>query len=176
MRERCVPLRMHSGGVDIGGRPRSGTPSNILNVFSWGPVFGSGPTDTMLYFIWAVWQHQMWTTPAHNTYNAFGTLMRWSFTALWRGRWPTHDHLGKKFEPGQRGYEMASGTGELADGYFALLWGIESDLDFLAGFWNFPRMDSAAFCAFCPCTDVDGQFPWNNFKQSVWRSAIPGCN
>ena len=99
-----------------------------------------------------------------NTYEALANLLRWSFTALWEGRWPTHDHLGKPFEEGSLSYELAHGTGDLADGYFAVLWVIESDLDFLAVFWDFPRHTAAMPCAFCPCTNRHGGIPWYDFS------------
>ena len=57
MRDRCIPLRMHSDGVVVTGRGRSW--SKMLDVYSWGPVLGWGSTDSMLYFIWAVWEIQI---------------------------------------------------------------------------------------------------------------------
>ena len=133
---------MHSGGVVVTGRGRSW--SKMLGVYSWGPVLGWGHTDTMLYFMWAGWEHQLSKVTDRNTYESIANLLRWSFTALWEGRWPTHDHMGKEFPPGTRSYELSHGPDtRLAEGYFALLWVIESDLDFLAVFWNFPRVGSA---------------------------------
>ena len=132
---------MHSDGVVVTGRGRSW--SKMLGVYSWGPVLGWGHTDTMLYFMWARWEHQLSKVTDRNTYESIANLLRWSFTALWEGRWPTHDHMGKEFPPGTRSYELSHGPDtRLAEGYFALLWVIESDLDFLAVFWNFPRVGS----------------------------------
>ena len=173
LRDRCVPLRMHSDGVVATGRGRSW--SKMLDVFSWGPVLGWGKTDTMLYFIWAVWEHQVAKLAEVRTYDVFARIMRWSFTALWHGKWPTHDHNGIEYPAGTRAYELAHDTVHLADGYFATLWVIESDLDFLAVFWNFPRTNAGCPCAFCECTNLAGTMPWNDFRlapMAPWMSLI----
>ena len=174
MEARCIPLRMHSDGVVVTGRGRSW--SKMADVYSWGPVLGWGNTDTMLYFIWAVWEHQLSKVTDRTTYAALANVLRWSFTALWEGKWPTHDHNGKEFPPGTRSYELSHGPDtRLAEGYFALLWVIESDLDFLAQFWNFPRNSAASPCAYCPCTNRFGHMPFDNFSTdppAPWMSQI----
>ena len=48
-----------------------------------------------------------------------------------------------------------------------MLWAIEADLDLLANLWNVPRTDATAPCAFCQCTDIHGDRPWNNFELPV---------
>ena len=174
MRKWCIPLRMHSDGVVVTGRGRSW--SKMLDVFSWGPVLGWGQTDTMLYFIWAVWEHHVSKVTDRSTYDGIANLLRWSFTALWEGHWPTRDHMGNEFPVGSRAHELSHGTDtRLAEGYYALLWVIESDLDFLAVFWNFPRNSSATPGAYCPCTNRTGPMPFDDFSiapPAPWMSEI----
>ena len=45
-----------------------------MDVFSWGPVLGSGGTDTMLYLIWGVWEHQVSKIEEHGTYEIFADI------------------------------------------------------------------------------------------------------
>ena len=148
MRQRCIPLRMHSDGIVVTGRGRSW--SKMLDVFSWGLVLGWGQTDTMLNF--------------RSTDEELANLLRWSFTALWEGHWPKRDHTGNEFPIGSRAHDLPHGTDTfLAEGYYALLRTIESDLDVLAVFWNFPRVGSATPCAYCPSTNRLGPMPFDNF-------------
>ena len=126
----------------------------------------------MLYFMWAGWEHQLSKVTDRNTYESIANLLRWSFTALWEGRWPTHDHMGKEFPPGTRSYELSHGPDtRLAGGYYALLWRIESDPDFVTEFWDFPRCGSKKPCAYCPCerntmsnVSPDGFFAFDDFE------------
>ena len=146
-----------------------------MDAFSWGPVLGSGGTATMLYLIWAVWEHQVSKIEEHGTYEIFADILRWSLFWLWQGRWPTHDHRGVAYVEGSLEYDLAHATVHLAGGFFALLWVIESDLDLLAVFWGVPRTHAHRPCAFCPVTNLLGSSPWNNFNLSPaapWMGAI----
>ena len=50
--------------------------------------------------------------------------MRWILYWLWKGEWPTVDHLGNPVADDEP-------RGLLADGYFGVVWGLLADFDYL---------------------------------------------
>lgn len=79
-------------------------------------------------------------------------------------------------DQGTKEWDLAHKTVYLADGFYAVLWCIKADLDFMWSFYGWPRGNSATPCALCPCTLRADDCPWSDFRSpgSEWMTRIYG--
>ena len=91
-----------------------------------------------------------------STYAEFLTILACSFTSLFHGKWPSHDHLGNKYKANTTTGQRA-GTW-LAGGYRGILWQIKGDLDWFYQSLQLPRYNAAQPCSWCPCNHATD--PW----------------
>ena len=96
-RFRCVPLAIHGDEVPVVGVGKIWSRSALI--FSWFSLLalaaGSSTLDTMVY-VWGVFEKfvQPDSTDTHGTMQTFWSIMKWSFEALWAGKWPACDWRG----------------------------------------------------------------------------------
>ena len=88
-----IPLALHGDGVPLTGRGKAWQ-QGFTN-FSFYSLVGLGSTSELLFYIWGLFdklkhlEHE-----ASSTLTRAFVLLRWSFQALFEGRWPSRDHMG----------------------------------------------------------------------------------
>ena len=91
----CVPLALHGDGVPLTGIGKAWC-QTITN-FSIYSLLGEGNTADLLIFIYALFDKMKKVgRDSSATAHRFFEILKWSFEALWHGRWPTHDVDGRK--------------------------------------------------------------------------------
>ena len=161
-RDKGIPIRFHGDGVPTTGIAKSW--GKMLNVFHWSSMIASGSTREMCMYVWAFWETYKSKTPGHMTYHHFMQKLKWSFECLWTGRWSEKDENDVMYPDDSDEMWLAKNMVWLADGFFGILFSIQSDNDFFSDCFGFPRWNSGSPCAFCPCTQQGGLMPWDNFQ------------
>jgi hypothetical protein len=149
-RTRCIPISIHGDGVPVSGVGKSWV--KLLDVWSWSSLLGRGSTMDACFYIFSVFTKLCCTQEGYKTYDHVSWKLRWSLYWLWLGRWPTHDADGVAYVEGTQEYVKAHEVVWLADGFYALLWILKGDLDYMAAFLKFPRVSSTTPCGLCKCT------------------------
>lgn len=96
---KCIPLMVHGDEVPVQGVGKIWSKSALL--FSWASMIatscGSSVEDTMIH-IWGVFEQHVMPTVGGTagTMSHFWPVLRWSFTAIWHGKWPNADWRGVK--------------------------------------------------------------------------------
>ena len=67
------------------------------------------------------------------TMQAIWRILKWSFTAIWNGTWPSVDAWGRKCPPSSVDGRRAGQ--QLANGYYGCLVQLCGDLDYYATIW-----------------------------------------
>ena len=111
---------------------------------------GRGATLDFNFLIWLCYKHCLCKAPPHHTMDTFLKELRWSLYWLWLGRWPTTDSDGKRLPKPKK--EL------LADGYYALLWMLKGDLDYMHDVVKVEHFGSRSPC-FC-CRANTSTIPW----------------
>ena len=99
-RNRCVPLGLRGDEVPITGIGQIWCRSSVS--FSWFSLFcnaSGGTLSNVMLWIWACFEKMVAPQTADGTpgtMELFWQLLRWSFLALWTGRWPSQDWTGKQ--------------------------------------------------------------------------------
>ena len=92
---RCIPLSLHGDGAPLVSRGKAW--QQQMTDFSWYSLLGRGNTGDLLYLIWGMFDKLcLGDQEPESTLGSFFALLKWSFEALWRGKWPDRDHLGVK--------------------------------------------------------------------------------
>ena len=89
-----VPIAVHGDGVPITGIGKVW--SRVATNFCWYSLCGYGGTSSMMMWIWSFFDKLKVGDQTEGTLYEFHNLLKWSFLALASGKWPTHDHKGKK--------------------------------------------------------------------------------
>lgn len=82
--------------------------------------------------------------------------MKWSFAALFEGKWPTRDDQGSN---------IRGGGDFLNRGYRGILYLLKGDLDYLSKTLGLPNCGSTNPCTWCPA----------NLTNIPWWDLRPGC-
>ena len=90
----CIPLAMHGDGVPITGIGKGW--AKTQTIWSWYSLTGIGHTGDMLFYIWAMYDKLCVGDLENGTLATFFAILRWSLLALYHGKWPSEDYLGKK--------------------------------------------------------------------------------
>jgi hypothetical protein len=90
-----VPLGLHGDGVCVAGRGKSWR--QMLDVWSWCSLVGTGRSYERLFYIFSIFQSMLVTTSGSKTYRVIHRMLKWSFYWLWLGRWPTCDWRGRPY-------------------------------------------------------------------------------
>lgn len=61
-------------------------------MFSFYSLVGEGWTQDLLFYIWSIYDKLIL-----GNLSQFFSVLKWSFLALYHGKWPDRDHAGKLF-------------------------------------------------------------------------------
>ncbi len=164
---RCIPLGLHGDGVSVIGINKSWGKS--VDALSWCSLLSKGSTLTTNFLIYLMWWQFVIDAANMNIWNAFTNKLAWSFYWLFVGKWPTRDENGNQYDPesvlGQKG-----GT-PLAGGFYAVLWLLKGDLEYMSKAWGFANPGAAERCSCCQANITD--VPWTDGRpDAVWRSTV----
>jgi hypothetical protein len=155
---------MHGDGVPVTGIGKSSSMS--LEILTWMSLLAVGTTLETNFYIYSVFKDLVVETPEVDTYDSLWKKLRWSFAALWEGRWPHLDAEGNRIH----GPNAHRAGDYLADGFFGVLYVLRGDLE-----WAWERLKlcnyravAAGPCCFCPCNGHD--LPWSDFRITAPRA------
>lgn len=164
---KCLPLGLHGDEVPITGKGKVWSKSFLT--FEWLSLLGRGWGPARMFFIWGGFDKLLDISDT-GTLAYFWKILAWSFFWLLQGTWPTHDWQGNQYGPDTAEGQKA-GT-YLANGYFAIIWALMGDLDYLAKTLHLPRSTSHNPCSLCRCT-LNGDTSWKFFAPNAsWRNCI----
>ena len=93
VRDRCIPLAPHGGGVAVTGISKKWAKS--CDVFSWRSVLSRGPTITADFLIWLMFWSVIVRHPAMYMWERVVKKLYWSFYWLFIGKFPGRDDNNK---------------------------------------------------------------------------------
>ncbi|HIF94878.1 MAG TPA: hypothetical protein EYQ60_17410 [Myxococcales bacterium] len=163
---RCIPLTLHGDGTPVVGIGKAW--GRLMDIWSWTSILATGPTILRAFMVFCLHTAIQCVRAGHNTLDVVFKKMAWSFTAMWVGKWPTHDWNGGPMHYPARG---PSGGDDLAGGFFCAIWALIGDLDYWRAYLRLPNSTSNTPCAICPCNVSD--CPWYDFRtHAVWLGRI----
>jgi hypothetical protein len=92
---KCIPITVHGDGTPVAGLGKSW--SKLLNIWHWKSVLAPGRTLDVCFYIFAIYERMLSKVEEARTYTQLHRRLKWSFAALWKGRWPTEDENGKAY-------------------------------------------------------------------------------
>ena len=151
MESKCIPIGFHGDEAPIAGKGKCWCKSMLT--FEWCSLVGFGSTCEKMLWVWGTFEKIM----VAETLPAFFRVLAWSFFWLQQGRWPTQDWQGNPYPlstvEGQRAGKL------LANGFYATIWAVMGDLDYLSKTLQLPRSTSHHPCTLCKCT-LNGPLTW----------------
>lgn len=93
-RTQVVPISLHGDDVPITGVGKSW--AQLMTVFSWNSMVGSGSTKDTQYLIYGCFDklRAVEEDQSKDTLGCFFKMLTWSLRWLLTGLWPDRDHLG----------------------------------------------------------------------------------
>jgi len=175
-----VPISMHGDGVPCVAVGKSGTKS--FDIFSWQGIMASGRTAKVKHMIFGMFQASLAKSkdPSHGGHDTMvecWQVMMWSLNALFEGRWPNTDHLGRPYDP-------QSSEGQLAGqylaparstGYSATVWSVKGDWDYFSKTLGLKSYSANAYCDFCEIDKVhpdSEMWPTNVNRNALWKNRL----
>ena len=155
---RAIPLGLHGDGLPVTGVGKTWAQS--AEAFSWGSLVAPGSTIRSLYLIFMCYKSLVVASGGLSTMDAIWRKVCWSFYWLWMGVWPEEDEFGRPWVSGTLDHARA-GT-SLAGGFFATIWTIKGDLEWLALGLGLNHTSSRDPCAWCRANESTR--PWTNFR------------
>jgi hypothetical protein len=127
-------------------------------------MLGVGNTLMTNFLIYAIFMKLVIKAADKDVFATFSKMLYWSLYWLYEGVWPLRDVNGNKLG-GKAGRP-------LADGYFAVLWGIRGDLDHMAKCFGFPYHNNLQPCACCQANN--STLPWTDFhpERASWIPTV----
>ena len=165
---RAIPIMLHGDGVPTVGVGKAWSKS--LEILSWTSVFGEGTTTEFTFYICSMFKELESKHIGGNTWRTIWRRIHWSLYWLWKGVWPRTDEFGKPWpsrsvEASRAGADLCPVGGRNGNGYFAVLWGVKGDLD-----WVYDKLKLADYralsqgpCALCPCNNTN--MLWSDLRQ-----------
>ena len=89
-----IPIAMHGDGVPVTGIGKIW--SRVMTNYSWYSLLGQGTTPSMLIWVWGFFDKLKIGDQTTGTLFEFYTVLKWSFSCLAEGTWPSVDHKGRK--------------------------------------------------------------------------------
>ena len=179
---RAIPITLHGDALPVAGQGSKQQKSS--ECYSWSSMLSRATCSLFMnWFIWSFVKQLKWPpskrASVHNTRNEFMRVLAWSLKAMWLGRFPTNDHTGRAYTPDDGFFYDMAGL-ELAEGFFAVLWGIRGDLEFFAemDMQNFNSNDPCICCnanvSTRPFTDHrrEEQASWSSWTADSWEEAF----
>ncbi|CAE7463162.1 unnamed protein product, partial [Symbiodinium sp. CCMP2592] len=162
-RKTCLPLALHGDAVPTTGLGKVW--AKLLQTFNWHCMLCRGGSKATLFLVWSVFE-QLLVAGDNGTLETFFRILKWSFTALYHGKFP-------------EGSVPARKAGDwLANGFCGVLVCLQGDLEFFAKSLSLPRWSSNENCCpLCPATGSGAAMNWRNFRETApwvglcWRPA-----
>ena len=173
---KCIPLTVHGDGVGISGVGKAWQRS--IDAWSWTSLLSSGSTIDTQFLIYLMYPTSRIKEEGYDMCAVFERKLAWSLYWLFVGKWPTRDDQNRLMD-----YD-GMGT-DLAGGFYATLWGIRGDLEFMYKHFNFPWYHSGSPCGCCkansgdkPWTDIRENSSWKSsvYTNAAWKLEHPGAN
>ncbi|OLP93413.1 hypothetical protein AK812_SmicGene24693 [Symbiodinium microadriaticum] len=167
----CIPICLHGDGVPVSGIGKGWV--HTVTSFSWYSLLTtSAPTADSLFFICALYDKlRRQGKDLDATGHHFLFILKWSFEALFEGKWPSRDYLGQPFPSASTSGRRAGQA--LAGGFYATLWAVVGDLDYFASVLDVARSTNAASpCCRCKASKWGDQ-TWQDFRPTAaWMSTV----
>ena len=167
-KKTCIPVAIHGDSVPCVGVGKVW--SKLMQVFSWPGVLCQGGSKATLFLLWSVFDHLILAGEG-GTLEVFFKILKWSFTAMYHGKYPDRDWKGNIYGPHT---ELGKKAGRyLAGGFCGILVSIQGDLEWFAKSLQLPNWSSNQYCCpLCPCKGT-GPMTWRNFKpDAAWTAHI----
>ena len=113
--------------------------AKLLQSYSWSCLLARGTTKERSLYLWGVFEQNL-KPGADGTLHHFFQVLKWSFTALQTGRFPSHDWKGRRYTPGSQEHALSGKF--LAAGFCGHLVSIQGDLDWHASALDLPQVES----------------------------------
>ena len=99
-RQKCVPLGWHGDEVPVMGVGKIWRRSAL--VFSWFSILAQGlgsSSAEVMFYAWGIFEKFVANMEGSylGTMETFWLIMKWSFTCIWHGTWPTSDWRGCRY-------------------------------------------------------------------------------
>ena len=162
---KCIPVSLHGDGVASIGISKSWAKS--IDALSWGSVLSCGSAVTCNFLIMLQFWKLVVQSVDNNSWTKFTKKLAWSFYWMFVGKWPSRDYMGNLYDADSF-HGTQAGT-PLADGFYAGLWLLLGDLEWMAKARDLENSGALSRCACCPanCSDV----PWTEVHAaSRWRA------
>ena len=154
-----LPLYLHGDAVPTLGCGKVW--AKLLQAYSWSCLLARGTTKERSLYLWGVFEQNL-KPGADGTLHNFFKVLKWSFTALQTGRFPTHDWKGRQYTPGSQEHALSGKF--LAAGFCGHLVSIQGHLDWHASALDLPRWNlKAGGCSVCKGSD-GGEQTWRVFN------------
>ena len=136
-----------------------------------------GATLDFNFVIWLAYKDWIYTAAgkpkdwAGNTMSLFWKIICWSLFWLWIGEWPDRDWNGRYYTEDDGINWIRRGT-KLANGFWAILWALRSDLEHNQNCLSLPAPGARCPCAFCGCQMYTGcLIPYTEFGTGAkWKA------
>jgi hypothetical protein len=165
--DKCIPLTLHGDGTPVVGCGKSWSKS--VTAFSWTSALASAQTR-FVNFLTAIICTSI--LASKTAMDPFWNELVWILTWLAKGEWPDRDSKGNLFEPGSFEFHMREHYRFLANGFFAILFILKGDLDYVAntlGLEHYSRVPGN--CALCKANKTN--IPWTEFNESAsWLATV----
>ena len=102
-----------------------------------------------------------------STRGAIWRRLCWSLYWLSQGVWPTSDEFKRLFSKTYRPKDFARAGKPLAGGYFAILWVLRGDLEYMHETLGLNYFASRSPCFCCEANTDDDSMPWTDFTPSA---------
>ena len=166
-KERCIPLALHGDGVAVTGINKKWAKS--CDAFSWKSVLSRGSTISCNYLIWLFFWLLSVKAGGMNTWDRFVKKLSWSFYWLFVGKFPDKDEFGTLYDKDSDDGKRAGK--DLADGFYACLWLLLGDLEYLAKAWGLANPGCLTPCSLCKANK--STIPWTDCRDAAtWRGTI----
>lgn len=154
-----LPIGMHGDAVPTLGCGKVW--AKLLQGYSWTCLLSRGTTKQRSFFLWGIFEQILKNGPG-GTLDVFFAILAWSFTALYRGKFPDCDWQGNKYAAGS--VEQQKAGQWLAGGFCGALISVQGDLDFFAASLQLPRWNlKAGGCSVCKAAQ-EGLGTWKKFS------------
>ena len=183
-KQKCIPLTMHGDGVACTGLSKAWAKS--ADALSWRSLLSKGAVKVTQFLIFVLSWNLMVAAGLNASWPTFLRKLAWSFYWLFVGKWPRRDHLGRDYPPDTPEGRRAARDEQLAGGYYACLWNIQGDLDFMHKAWGLSHASAGQRCNCCqantttiPWTDCSPGALWRATtwtSRAAWEAAFPGRN
>ena len=163
-REFAIPFGLHGDEVATVGCGKAW--AKLSHCVSWASLLGTHKVEDNRQIIFQIYACLCKGMYGNDTLDEISRTLVWSLNALYAGVWPSQDVDGNVYTSGPL-FEKA-GT-FLAEGYYAIWWATQVDLDYMCKAWKGAKYGTNAEpCNSCSCNATTK--PWGDCRKklAVW--------